>query len=159
MILTCITHQLYMVMWICRLLANFCLTRPLTPTMFKTLSLKNRFFHDTLRCFSCKYNYSQTFLLWFGVWCLVLILICLFPSFFFVSFCFFSFACACVFIFNHSVVKGHHIETNNVPPLTTTYQYTSSKRTTDGKHCSLNLHASIKPSLFTFLSFMLLKIL
>nr|XP_034305803.1 uncharacterized protein LOC105321045 isoform X1 [Crassostrea gigas] len=30
-------------------------------------------------------------------------------------------------------VKGHHIETNNVPPLTTTYQYTSSKRTTDDK--------------------------
>eukprot|EP00105_Crassostrea_gigas_P035802 XP_019919950.1 PREDICTED: uncharacterized protein LOC105321045 [Crassostrea gigas] len=30
-------------------------------------------------------------------------------------------------------VKGHHIETNNVPPLTTTYQYTSSKRTMDDK--------------------------
>lgn len=158
MILTCITHQLYMVMWICRLLANFCLTRPLTPTMFKTLSLKTGFFMTQGDDFHV-YNYSQTFLLWFGVWCLVLILICLFPSFLFVSFCFFSFACACVFILNHSVVKGHHIETNNVPPLTTTYQYTSSKRTTDGKHCSLNLHASIKPSLFSFLSFMLLRIL
>lgn len=158
MILTCITHQLYIVMWICRLLANFCLTRPLTPTMFKTLSLKTGFFMTHLDVFHV-YNYSQTFLLWFGVWCLVFILICLFSSFLFVSFCFFSFACACVFILNHSVVKGHHIETNNVPPLTTTYQYTSSKRTTDGKHCSLNLHASLKPSLFSFLSFMLLRIL
>lgn len=104
------------------------------------------------------FYFMYTFLNIFAlVWCVVFsfLFVCLFFYFFVDFVLFFSFACACVFILNHSVVKGHHIETNNIPPLTTTYQYPSSKQTTDGKHFVLNIHASIKLSLFCFLSFML----
>ena len=40
---------------------------------------------------------------------------------------------------HHSVVKGRPVDNNNIPPLTTTYQYTSKQKSSnDGKyHCDL----------------------